>query len=220
MATAQATDQGTNKSKRAASKSDRAAKLPRRKKTLAERHAAMVDPTGGPDACWPWKGSRMQANGYGQIHSTDTVTGKATMRTAHTVALELHLGRPIADGMHVLHARGCCQECCNPKHLREGTREENAADAIAEKRFSKRLTTAEVLEIAHLYRTEGASIPAIATRFGVSPVSIRNIVRGKTHGDKTGIKRHRAKPGRPRKIQIVSSRAAIVPTASSTLTLQ
>jgi hypothetical protein len=181
-------------------------KKPRKTKPLAERLAAKVDTSAGPDACHPWTGSVMQASGYGQVSAVSARTGKRTMRTVHTVAFELAHG-PVPAGKIVLHALKCCKTCANPAHLRAGTHVENMGDAKAEGRLGRRLTKAEVLEIVMLHQRDGVSAAALAHRFHVDPVTTRKILRGDTWGKLTGIERHRLVGGRPRK-------AAPAPTAS------
>lgn len=84
-----------------------------------------VDKSGGPDACWPWMAAEDTA-GYG------AVKWGGKKRGAHTVALELKLGRPITPGMLACHTRDCVVRlCCNPAHLYEGTYRQNAADTSA-----------------------------------------------------------------------------------------
>lgn len=177
-----------------------AARKPRTSKPVAARHAAMVDRSGGFFACHPWTGSVKDANGYGQFWAPSPHTGKDSARSAHVVAWELHNGMTVPEGKIVLHNQGCCKTCCNPAHLRLGTHAENAADKVAEKRASRRLTKAEVLEIVMLHREHGVSQAALATRFKADPSSIKNILRGKTHSKLTGIERNVRTGGRPRKI--------------------
>lgn len=180
------------------------AKSPKPRKTLAQRFSEKVDRSGGLFACWPWTGSTMQSNGYGQISDISPKTGKRSMRCAHVVAYELANG-PVPEGKRVLHARGCCQLCCNHYHLRAGTAAENTADARAEGRLAKRLTVEQAIEIARIYRERGVSIKNLAARFDVSTVSITNIIRGKTYSKHTGIERNHGKGGRPPKLRLVVS---------------
>jgi hypothetical protein len=84
-----------------------------------------VDKSDGPNACWPWLAAE-DRNGYGAVR-----WGGKKVNT-HRVALELKLGRPIADGMLACHTRNCTTRlCCNPTHLYEGTRSQNVQDALA-----------------------------------------------------------------------------------------
>lgn len=77
-----------------------------------------VDSTGGPEACWPWRGS-LNDDGYGHF-------GKRA-QMAHRVAYEL-MRQPIPDGLvidHVCHDDSNCaggksclhRRCVNPEHL-------------------------------------------------------------------------------------------------------
>ena len=63
--------------------------------------------------CMPWEGRRTPL-GYGVL----TIKSKSVF--AHRVALELHLGRPLAPGMFALHS---CHNrpCVNVAHIYEGT---------------------------------------------------------------------------------------------------
>lgn len=100
-------------------------------RSLADRFNEKVDRSGGPDACWPWTGSRNDRN-YGQIGR-----GSDVLKT-HRVAYELVNGPiPAAVGHHgtmlVLH-RCDNPPCCNPAHLRLGTPKANTDDMIAKSR--------------------------------------------------------------------------------------
>lgn len=86
-----------------------------------ERLWAMLDRTGGPDACWPHR--KPGERGYATIN----VAGKECL--AHRIAWTLANG-PIPLGLFVLHR---CpgrhnRACCNPAHLYLGTRKDNARD--------------------------------------------------------------------------------------------
>jgi hypothetical protein len=84
-----------------------------------------VDKSAGPDACWPWTGSR-RGGGYGRV----TVNGRST--SASRVAYELTHGT-IPDGKHVCHT---CDNppCCNPAHLWVGTPADNTRDMLSKGR--------------------------------------------------------------------------------------
>lgn len=80
---------------------------------------ALVDSSGGPGACWLWRG-RFR-NGYGafSIRHFDF--------PAHRIAYTLCMG-PIPEGLELDHvrARGCTSKTCvNPAHLEAVTHREN-----------------------------------------------------------------------------------------------
>jgi hypothetical protein len=74
---------------------------------------------GGPDECWEWKAS-LGADGYG----TFGWNGKTTR--SHRLAFFLS-GRLLAEGKSVCHS---CDNppCCNPKHLFQGSNQDNVDD--------------------------------------------------------------------------------------------
>ena len=73
-----------------------------------------------PSGCLEWTGGTNR-HGYGFIRY-----GNKTVST-HRLAWELANGRPIPEGMCILHS---CDNppCCEPSHLRPGTHADNAAD--------------------------------------------------------------------------------------------
>ncbi|UCS82790.1 homing endonuclease [Yersinia phage vB_YenP_Rambo] len=79
--------------------------------------------------CWEFTGCKTKS-GYGRIR----VKGVHWM--AHRYALSEHLGRPIAEGMVVMHL---CDNpsCVNPEHLKEGTQKDNMEDCISKGRATK-----------------------------------------------------------------------------------
>jgi hypothetical protein len=164
------------------------------------RFFAKVD-KGAGDRCWVWIGGVTQSNGYGQFGDVSPITGKKTMRGAHRVAYELARGVTLKPSERILHAKGCCQRCVRPDHLRIGTAAENTADAKAEGRLKGgRLDAGKVLEIVALHKRYGSKAWVLAERFGVSNVTINSILRGKTWASVTGIVYQPRKPGRPRKL--------------------
>lgn len=139
-----------------------------------------IDPVTG---CWVWSGTRNH-KGYGRYNFT-TDKGVRT-GSAHRLALELRLGRPIRPGLHTLHE---CDNppCCNGEHLREGTVSDNQQDAYAKGRHvpargelngHAKLTREDIAEIlAALGRGEYQRV--IAKRFGINQAQISRIKNGK-----------------------------------------
>ncbi len=102
----------------------------------ALRMACLVDSSGGPDACWPYRGAR-DHHGYGRLAEGRTSKGKR--RFAHRWAYELANG-PLVDHLahtddEILIMHTCDNPpCCNPKHLRAGTDRDNIHDMLAKGR--------------------------------------------------------------------------------------
>jgi HNH endonuclease len=84
--------------------------------------------------CWPWLGAR-NADGYGIIRGEFEADGSQPLLLAHRVALSLALGRPLGDGMNALH-RCDYPPCVRPRHLREGTQQENV-DEMMERYYQR-----------------------------------------------------------------------------------
>lgn len=75
-----------------------------------------------PSDCWLWEGPK-DAQGYGKT----SVVG--TRLSAHQAAFFFTHGRfPSGE---ICHAEGCDQNCVNPDHLIDGTRQQNAQAASA-----------------------------------------------------------------------------------------
>jgi hypothetical protein len=130
------------------------------------------------EECVLFKGS-LGRGGYGQLK----VNGK--MIRANRLALELHLGRPLRNGMHALHL---CRnkQCYNPFHLYEGTNAQNMHDKIkdgtnpvGETNPRAILTEEEVIEIRALIKGN-ANQTALARQYGVSRCTISDIKLGKS----------------------------------------
>lgn len=82
-------------------------------------------------------------------------------------------------------------------HLRLGSQSENIAEARSEGALGKRLTADQAREIVKL-AGEGDERHEIADRFGVSGVTIRSVLQGRSWSEATGLKyRGPLKPGRP-----------------------
>lgn len=130
----------------------------------------------GPDDCWEWQ-RHCNAKGYGQIQ------GPAGLMLAHRAAYILDQGS-IPDEMAVLHS---CDNppCCNPRHLRAGTRQDNTDDMwergrqripVELRNGRCKLSHADIAAIREAH-AGGESCKAIARRLGLHPSYVGRIVR-------------------------------------------
>lgn len=133
--------------------------------------------------CWNWRGNRNH-KGYGRYHFT-TDAGVFT-GSAHRLALELALGRPIRTGLYALHH---CDNpaCCNGEHLYEGTQEKNLSDCRDRGRQviahgmelpQAKLSEADIPNILKALAT-GTAQRTLARRYGVDQAQISRIKNGK-----------------------------------------
>lgn len=156
----------------------------RRRPLTAESFWARVDQSGGPDACWPWKGKRTPSRGgYGRLYETGVGRARREL-AAHRVALAFALGRPLQEGMEACHH---CDNppCCNPGpgHLYEGTKADNMRDmvergrSLAGERHRRRTLTADEVRAI---RAQAGTRPRkdLAAEFGVSGSAITLILNG------------------------------------------
>lgn len=156
--------------------------------TVEQKLERLIDRTGGPDACWPWTGTRLNKAGYGVIDMYGW--GRAWQLRAHRAAYEQAHG-PITGGLSVLH-RCDNRVCCNPAHLFLGTREDNIRDMWAKGRQSKydrmpkgeavgtsTLDEARVLELRRRFGA-GETAAGLGAAFGVSQATAWNVIHGVT----------------------------------------
>ena len=143
---------------------------------IAHFHAGcVVNETTG---CIEWQRGLFN-NGYGSFWYQGKI-----VRT-HRFSFELFHGRPITDGMYILHS---CdnRKCVTPDHLREGTNQENINDKVSRNRQSRlngetngnsKLTETQVLEIREKYANrEDFTQKALAAEYGVDERTIFRIV--------------------------------------------
>lgn len=145
--------------------------MPGRRRPLADRLAANVDTSNGPNRCWPWRGY-IGPNGYGQIGRGGRSAG---VDYAHRVAWELVNVRSVPEGLFVCHH---CDypACCNPAHLFLGTSADNSRDMAEKGRTATsrgldhpfgRLSDAQVREIRARVRA-GETTVDLGIEFGVT----------------------------------------------------
>lgn len=133
-----------------------------------------MDWSGGPLACWPWKGARNRPGGYGEVRR------KARHLVASRVVMELFLGRSLDRSELVCH-RCDNPPCCNPLHLFVGSHRDNARHASANGRLRGRvLNDRSVSFIKHASASVGVPADALALSFGVSETQIQNILKGRS----------------------------------------
>ena len=133
-----------------------------------------VDTSGGPDACWPWTGSKTP-HGYGRLY--DPSTGGNVY--VHRYSWEL-LNGPIPEGLLVCHH--CDNRACvNPAHMFLGTPKDNMADRDSKWRGRAKFTPEQARAVRErlsngyrygLYST-------IARELGLTPYQVRQIALSK-----------------------------------------
>jgi hypothetical protein len=142
------------------------------------------------ESCWLWIG-RWNANGYGML-----LTPNGRVR-APQFSWELHSGRPVPDGLWVLH-KCDTPACVNPEHLFLGTRSDNMKDAAAKGRLAQqknpernkaaraklaKLSPDDVRAIRLRHAEGGITLEAIGVSYGVTKHAVWRVVHGKVWTD-------------------------------------
>lgn len=145
-------------------------------RAVADRFWKKADRSGGPDACWPWRGARNR-KGYGRFNV------EGANRHAHRVAYALAGSDP--GDLCVLH-RCDNPACVNPGHLFLGTNADNNRDMCQKGRARPcrgsqngraKLTEHDVREIRRLHAA-GHGCKRLARQFGVSAFAVLTIFNG------------------------------------------
>jgi hypothetical protein len=136
-----------------------------------------LDRSGGPEACWPCKGSRLP-HGYVQIGWSEN--GTVGGDYAHRIVLAHTLQRPLAPGEEALHQ---CDNppCGNPAHIFLGTQQDNCKDMAQKNRSTQgernpasRLSSTEIQAIRQDQRPSWS----VALDYGVTARQVRKIRQG------------------------------------------
>lgn len=161
--------------------------LPTRRKVNADPHPALVEAVAvsrfwrsvemrGEDECWPWLGDQ-DSKGYGIF------TYHGVRRPAHELARSFSLGELRPHGFDTCHS---CDVplCCNPIHLRFGTRQDNVDDMWDRGRGSRgadhpgaKLNN-ELVRQMRERRALGARQVDLAAEYGISSAYVSEIVNG------------------------------------------
>lgn len=132
--------------------------------------------------CWLWQGPRNKA-GYGLIYWTQA-PGRRTCTTAHRAMLIAYSGPPIDPSMEAMHT---CDNppCCNPLHLRWGSRQANSDDAARKGRLliagGRKKPTAHTRvrkltdDMVRAIRASTDDSRDIARMFGITRLTVYNI---------------------------------------------
>lgn len=130
--------------------------------------------------CLGWTAST-DRKGYPHL----TIAGVKMVSVARLV-LANRLGRPMKPGMQALHH---CDHagCIEPKHLYEGTHDQNVQDMLVRgrtpvgvQRWNAKLTKAKLLKARHLRTTTSLPMREIAKQLGVSRPTLSRALSGKT----------------------------------------
>lgn len=123
--------------------------------------------TVAPEGCWEWQRCRLP-QGYGRLR----VSGKGVL--AHRLALlgEDGLSNPL-QVMHKCHN----PSCINPAHLELGTGKDNMRQSQSDSRLGRSMCEAHVLDV-YTALEEGATIEALAAKYGVDKSTIGHIRTG------------------------------------------
>lgn len=141
----------------------------------------------GPDECWLWNGSR-DTKGYGRI-----LVRKLVFRAHRAVCFWTHGAPTTKDKSFYCHS---CDNppCCNPRHLRWGTKADNASERNQKRRHwlakdpkgqsgSKNPNAKLSLEEVQAIRVATGPQRLIAKKFGCAQTQVSRIKLGQRRAD-------------------------------------
>lgn len=136
--------------------------------------------------CWEWTGAR-STFGHGQFRLAGALYG------AHRIAWQEHHRLLIPTGLLVRHEVCDNPGCVYGGHLCIGTSADNNADQyrhgrapIGERHGCAKLTDDQVLECRDEYRKLGTPVRQLAATYGVTDMTMRDVLLGKSWRHITG----------------------------------
>ena len=150
---------------------------------LINRFLVKIEIGENDNDCWKWLGAFHSKLGYGSFCVHNKKKEKA-----HRISFEIFNNRKIKEGMHILHS---CDNpnCVNPKHLSEGTHQDNMDDKVSKNRQSRlngeqigtsKLTKEQVDLIRNKFNLDGVSQASLSREFGIHHSNIHRIVNFKS----------------------------------------
>lgn len=132
--------------------------------------------------CWLWTGA-VSSYGYGRFCRS------GTRHDAHRASYERSFG-PILPGAVVRH-KCDTPACINPAHLVVGSKADNTHDMLARGRYFKGnrrggLLSIEQVRAIYAARLTGETASSLASTYGVRPLSIQKIWKGRSWTQITG----------------------------------
>lgn len=118
-----------------------------------------------PDACWPWPG-KVNAQSYGKVWAKNARSHEVL---AHRVAYEAVHGPTTLCILHTCNN----PPCCNPRHLQEGSRTQNARQRDQQLRqqhgeghYRAMLTSVQVAEMRKQHAA-GTTAMELSKQYGI-----------------------------------------------------
>lgn len=138
----------------------------------------------GADECWPWLAFKNKS-GYGRVEigGIDYYAHRVIFNLANPNVID-----PVNGDQCLLHR---CDNpiCCNPNHLRVGTRQENSLEMVARGRSPNfkagrgpgcKLTMQQAKEVRRLY-SDGKSKRELSVQCGLSIRALENVLANRSY---------------------------------------
>lgn len=101
-------------------------------------------------------------------------------------------------------------ECCNPRHLRTGSHQDNSDDAVKRERVPRgedhgrtQLAAEDVAEMRWEHLLEGTTTKELARKYGVPPGTVHDILKGRAwkHAGGPALAEHRRRTALPARVE-------------------